>query len=329
MIDIKKLIGLIMALTFVLTAVSLSTQAVVIDGYDKNDEWSGATVIGFSENNNGVDLGVLSCIIGDRFNAYFRLQLFDAELTDNNTESGFVLYIGGEKVLEAVGGECITVNNSRYSTEAKCSAVSQQEIMCEVKLGIKNGIGEKLVGTICFVDADGIGSNVYPFEIDNAQETVPVQTTREITTREPTARRTTTRRETTRRTTTRRATTTRRPATTKRTTAKPQTTHNYSYPDVTARYETAAVYVNGATEPTTTVPDTTQVESAASQQTTIALVYYATSPAEAYNKGKRMKIAVCAASGVAFILLAAWGGAKMGKNDKKPEENSNEKSDKD
>lgn len=323
MVEIKKLVGFILALTVIITAVNFGSQAVVIDGYDKNDEWYGATVIGFTDNNNGVDIGILSCIIDDRFNAYFRLQLHDSAIDPENTKAGFVLCIQGEKVLETVAGECITVNNSNYSTQAKSSFDSQQGLICEVKAGIKAGIGEKLVGTICFVDAEGIGSNVYPFEIDNTHETEPSEETRETTSRAVTTRRTTTRRETTRRETTRRATTT------KRTTTREHTALPASEPAATARYETVVVYVNGSTEPSTTVADTVQTDGNTSVETTIALIYYATSPAEAYSKGKKMKIAVCAASGVAFVLLAAWGGFKMGKNDKKPEENGNDKSDND
>lgn len=346
-IIIKRLVSLLTAAVFILSSFVVA-DAVRIDGIDSDNEWQSAEKVTYFDNNNGVEAGILSCII-DGFDAYFRLQLVDNDIQSTDTKAGFILCIDGEEILRiTLNEQVITGNTDKYYVEAKTDFFNNSGISCEVKVGIKNGIGESLNGTICFTDNDGVRSNVHSFSFRTVEETQPpapesttrqTTTARERTTRERTTRQRTTRAQTTKANTTRERTTKER--TTKEKTTKARATRKAVTELTTVQivqpiyrddvyYTVIPSYVLVNTDApseemtTATAESVTEVNSATRIQ-----YYYADSQGETYNKGKIMKTAVCVAAGIGFLLIALWGAAKIKSDNKNDKEKDNEESDKD
>lgn len=320
-IIIKRLISILAAA--VIVSACLTTNAITIDGTDRNNEWKNAQTITFFNNNNGTQAGVLSCII-DGFDAYFLLQTVDSNILSDDTDAGFVLCIDGEEIFRITMSEKVFNSNAdKYYIEASIVQYDNTGVSCEAKVGIKHGIGKSLDGTVCFIDNEGVRSNVHSFSFANEEETVSAEPE---TTKEPTTGRTTA---------TRKATTARNTTTVRTTTQKSVTE---SETDETAAYVYVKdnVHTNGTTEPFIGAETYDMSESALSSddskennQVTKIKYYHADNTADSYNKGKKLKIAVCIASGVALLLISAWGATKIKSSDKKDKEKSDEENDKD
>lgn len=299
-IVIKRLISLLSA---VLIAMSFSFAAngIIIDGTDSGNEWQDAETAGYYNNNNSVETGIVACIIED-YTAYFRLQLYDNGIKNAESKAGFILCINGEEIFRITATDyVINPNTDKYSVEAEMEFYDNSGVCCEARVGVKNGIGSSLKGTVCFIDNEGIRSNVHPFSFSDGDE---IQTTQaEKTTSEKTAGKPTTKKQTTKKVTTERitnkATTVKENRTDKSTTVRLlESEEKYSHKDDIA-------FVNEVSEETST-----EISYESVTQPVTNSVYYADTGEYSYTKGQKLKIAVGIGTGVALFLLCTWGAAK-------------------
>lgn len=329
MIFIKRLISLFAAAVVVLSAL-VATDAIRIDGVNRDLEWENAETITFYNNNNGAQAGIISCFI-DGFDAYFHLQIFDYDILSEDTKAGFILCIEGEEIFKVTSHEQIyTENTDKYCVETQTEFYDNSGFSCEAKVGIKNGIGNTLNGTVCFIDNEGIRSNVHPFSFGNEDETQPAETETTIrvtTTKERTTKTRTTKERTTKEITTKNSTT--RKTTTQKTVTEitERTTVISDYPRDRS-YTDSFDNTNGSAETYFSDSSSAGIETE-SQHVSKMQYYYADSGNISYNAGKKIKTAVCIVSGVGFLLLSVWGGAKIKSRVKKDKEKADEESDKD
>lgn len=318
-IVIKRLISLLSA---VLIAMSFSFAAngIKIDGTDSGNEWQKAETAGYYNNNNGVETGIVACIIED-YTAYFRLQLYDNGIKNADSKAGFILCIDGDEILRITATDyVITPKTDKYSVEAEMEFYDNSGVCCEARVGVKNGIGSSLKGTVCFIDNEGIRSNVHPFSFSDNDENQTEET--EKTTKIKTTEKATTKKQTTKKVTTERitnkATTVKENKTDKSTTLRLiENKEKYSH-------KGNVIFVNEVSEETSTEISYESVTQPATKS-----VYYADSGEYSYTKGQKLKIAVGVGTGVALLLLCTWGAVKTKKDKEKDKEKTNEESDKD
>ncbi len=324
-IVIKRIISLVLSL-FIVASAFAAAGAITIDGTDSGNEWRNAEKKAYYNNNNGVEIGMVSCIV-DEYNAYFRLQAYDKSIKSAESKAGFIISIDGEEIFRITANICeINSDTDKYNVEVKMSVYDNSSVFCEAKVGIKNGIGPTLNGAVCFIDNDGIRSNVYPFSFANADEMQTAQTEKttakkvitEKATKKPTTKKETTKKQTTKKVTTERATfKTTRPQEQKTgyvTTLRSVENGDKYY------YNGGNAFVNEDVEKSTTHNAYESVTQPATK-----IIYYADTDADTYTRGHKLKTAVCVGTGVLFTLLCVWGAAKTKKN----KEKANEESDKD
>ena len=189
---------------------------------------------------------------------------------------------------------------------------------------------------MCFLDNSGVKSNIHPFEIAGYEETVtekPEPLTKEKTTAEKTTKPKTTKEKTTKEKTTKEKTT--KEKTTKLLTTKPVTEKTTKPKTVTTKVqERFDSYIPAAVEVTTENGSTlisVAENTAPADIVTVSKVqyYFADNIYDNYNRGKALKIAACAASGLGFLTIGIWAGVKNKPSAKKTEEKVEEESDKD
>lgn len=168
--------ALIMLFAFVVTAFSAD-----IDGIDNGTEWDGATVYKLldGESNCGVNFGAVKVKFDLENSAVFLcFMIVDPELETGNAHVGISLQIENSLPFEITMSSSPNYYDvSKYSFEGAMSVDENNGAICEIRLGVKEGLPKELDGSVRFIDANGEPSNYYYFTLVNEQyvETTAVQ----------------------------------------------------------------------------------------------------------------------------------------------------------
>ena len=167
----KRLI-LIFVFIFLFLYFSLSSfSAFIIDGNDTGVEWDGASVYRLfnGESNCGVNLGLVKFKFDYENDAlcmcFFSL---DPELTPDNLNAGISLSVDGSAPFVVTANDVILSENiPPYSFDGAVYLDNNNGLTCEVRVGIKSGLPEKLECCVRFIDSSGFYSNNYWFTVEN------------------------------------------------------------------------------------------------------------------------------------------------------------------
>ncbi len=186
---------LTVAISIILLTVTVVVSAAVkIDGYDDGLEWqtyeTDVEVTG--KHGNNVNYAAMKHRYLNEYEVYIFLFLSDdsSETMDN---AGFILDISGELTLAVTeSGAQIKGDTSKYSVESKMAFVDDIAASCEIVIGFKRGVPEKISASVSFIDGQGTNSYYYPVNITSGAEPVtqpdttkPIKTTKPEKTTKP------------------------------------------------------------------------------------------------------------------------------------------------
>lgn len=168
----KKFSALLLAAVFAVCFVA-AAFSVDIDGEDMGVEWDGATVykIIVGDSNCGVTHGFLKVKFDNSNRAVFLCFMFiDPALEIGNTSAGVSMTVeGSEPFVMTMSSSPQSYDIEKYSFEGAMSIDENNGATCEIRLGVKEGLPREIHGSVRYIDAAGVPSNVYGFTLVNEE----------------------------------------------------------------------------------------------------------------------------------------------------------------
>lgn len=157
---------LVLVLSFAFTAFSAD-----IDGIDNGAEWDGAAVLKLldGESNCNVNFGLVKAEFDNESSAvFFSFMFIDPMLEQGNENAGISLSIeDSEPFVLTMSSTPFEYDVDKYSFSGAMSLDENNGATCEVRIGIKYGLRNRINGTVRFIDSNGAPSNFYDFSFDN------------------------------------------------------------------------------------------------------------------------------------------------------------------
>lgn len=218
----------VLSLTFSFVfAQYVTASGVNIDGLHNGVEWDNATVnqLFSGESNSKVNYALVKTMIEpDESAVYFCFMFIDPFLEPENTSVGLMLTLNNYDSFTVSAENSPSVyDTSDCVFDGAISIDENNGATCEIRVGFKQGLPERVSATVRFIDSDGAMSNNYSFTVINRYYS---ETTELIITEEelPSTETNTTKEMTTKQKTTRKKTTTEKEEKTTDYTLKPRTT---------------------------------------------------------------------------------------------------------
>ena len=168
----KRMSAILLAFIFA-AGLSLAAFSADIDGEDKGVEWDGATVYKIinGESNCGVTHGFLKVKFDNPNRAVFLCFMFiDPALEQGNTAAGISMTVeGSEPFVMTMSSSPQSYDIAKYSFDGAMSIDENNGATCEIRLGVKEGLPREIHGSVRYIDANGVPSNVYGFTLINEE----------------------------------------------------------------------------------------------------------------------------------------------------------------
>lgn len=201
----------ILSLTLsVIFAQTVTASGVSIDGLHNGVEWDGATAdqLFSGESNSKVNYALVKTMIEPEESAvYFCFMFIDPSLEPDNTSVGVMLTLNDfDSFTVSAESSPSAYDTSECVFDGALTIDENNGATCEIRVGFKQGLPERISATVRFIDSDGAMSNNYSFTVINSyySETTELIITEEEpdtaapeTTKEKTAKQKTTRKKTT------------------------------------------------------------------------------------------------------------------------------------
>lgn len=297
-----------------------------LDGVDSGAEWRDATQLRLvsGESNSGVTYGAVKYLLDLKAQRVYLCFLYIDPAVTAETAGVYVTLADAAPIVCTAAQPPASPDPFRFSVEGALGVDDQHGVTCELCIGVKEGIEATLPVHVQFIDANGIPSNRYAFEIVNpAAQTAAQSAGGDETERDTTI-----------------ATTTQRPTTTGGFAGR-QGAVNYTYPYVYNYTVAPRTTAEPVTEPDvqttvekstkekttkekTTKARTTRAAAAAGVKTPaetvvreVVIMSQVYVPAEtttavppemvaAYAKGRNWQMVAIAATGVLLAVLGAY-----------------------
>jgi hypothetical protein len=182
----KRIISVYVSVLLIVFTVIISS-AIKIDGYDDGLEWqlynADIEVDGLHGNN------VCYAAMKHKYLNEYELCIFLYAADDLSSKTdgfGFIVDIFDDlKIKVSDKGTEINGNSLKYSVESKMVRLDGNASSCEIIVGFKYGLPEKIIGNVSFIDGEGNNSYFYPFNFTSVSEDVtqafttkPIKTTK-------------------------------------------------------------------------------------------------------------------------------------------------------
>ncbi len=173
----------------------ISSYAVKIDGIDDGVEWQSIDndVAIRSKHSNNVSYAVMK----HQFINDYELCVY-LYLSDNTSgaidKAGFIVDILDDLTITAdLKGTHLKGDESKYFVDSSIKYFDNNSACCEILIGFKRGLPNKINGSVSFIDGLGINSYYFPFDFDSPIEsTTELKTTKVTTTKPPSTEKKTT-----------------------------------------------------------------------------------------------------------------------------------------
>ncbi len=162
------------AMLFVFASEAVSME---IDGIDNGVDWDSATVYNLisGSSNCGVTQGFVKVKFDNKNSAVYLCFMFiDPALEKDNLNAGISVQIEGSAPF------VLTMSNSpsdfdidSYSCSGAMTINEHNGATCEMRIGFKSGVPQKVSGSVRFIDAQGAPSNYYSFTLVNEEYSEP------------------------------------------------------------------------------------------------------------------------------------------------------------
>lgn len=157
---------LIILLNFVMSAFSAD-----IDGFDMGTEWDEAVSYKLvdGESNCRVNFGVVKAKFDNENNAVFLCFMFiDPSLEQDNMSAGVSISVDySSSFLLTMSNTPQNSDIDRFSFDGAMSIDSNNGATCEVRIGFKSGLPQKIECQARFIDSEGEPSSYYNFTLIN------------------------------------------------------------------------------------------------------------------------------------------------------------------
>ena len=150
-----------------------------LDGVDNGTEWRGAIQIKLvdGQSNSGVNFGLVKYLIDpETQRVYLCFMYIDPAITQDSAVAGVILTVAdASPIIFTVTQPAETPDAYLYSVEGALSIDEQHGVVCELCIGVKEGLPAELPLAVRFFDAAGIPSNRYSFTVATGlgQKTAP------------------------------------------------------------------------------------------------------------------------------------------------------------
>lgn len=156
----------------VLTLLTASTAySADIDGFDNGAEWDGAAVLKLidGESNCNVNFGLVKAEFdNDNSAVFFSFMFIDPLLEQGNDNAGISVSIeGSEPFVLTMSSTPNEYDIDKYSFSGAMSIDENSGATCEIRIGVKYGLTDKISGDVRFIDSNGSPSNFYDFSFNN------------------------------------------------------------------------------------------------------------------------------------------------------------------
>lgn len=165
---------LALAMLFVFASEAVSMK---IDGIDNGVDWDGATVYNLlsGSSNCGVTQGFVKVKFDNKNSAVYLCFMFiDPAMKKDNLNAGISVQIEGSTPF------VLTMSNSpsdydidSYSCNGAMTINEHNGATCEMRIGFKSGVPQRVSGSVRFIDAQGVPSNYYGFTLVNEEYSEP------------------------------------------------------------------------------------------------------------------------------------------------------------
>ncbi|MBR4726704.1 MAG: hypothetical protein IK080_02325 [Clostridia bacterium] len=159
-------LALLLALLLMIPAFALPR----LDGVDNGSEWRGATQIKLvsGETNSGVNFGLVKYLTDLETQRVFLCFMYiDPAITQENANAGVILTVDdAASILFTVSQPAESPDPYLYSVEGAIAVNEQHGVVCEMCVGVKEGLPAELPVSVRFFDAQGVPSNRYAFLIE-------------------------------------------------------------------------------------------------------------------------------------------------------------------
>lgn len=302
---------------------SVTVFSFEIDGIDNGTEWRGtqSAVLVDGESNCKVKFGMVKWSADNEANVlYLCFNFIESEPTEENINSGVSLSVeNSEPFVVTASTSPNAIDNDKYSFSGAVSANKNEDITCEIKLGMKYGIPSKVDCKVRFIDSDAKISNVYDLTIETVEETeTTVSTTEKEKTTKTTSPKTTKKNSEDLFDIINTKTTTAKPK--KTTTVKPEKTSKTS--TKTTKAKTTKAKTTKKRVPSSSKTDTQIIYEEKTQNITEISTYVIESEiaeTETHSnvisttEGKKYKLITAIAGGSILLLVAVLGSMKISK----------------
>lgn len=141
-----------------------------LDGVDNGSEWRGATQIKLvsGETNSGVNFGLVKYLTDLETQRVFLCFMYiDPAITQDNAAAGVILTVeDAASILFTVSQPAESPDPYLYSVEGAIAVNEQHGVVCELCIGVKEGLPAELPVSVRFFDAQGVPSNRYAFLVE-------------------------------------------------------------------------------------------------------------------------------------------------------------------
>ncbi len=319
---------LILVLIFAVAMPACTAYGLKIDASNLDYEWADAdnVVLLKEKDSNKVNFGSVSYIVDKNgFDVYLMIYFSDSS-SENYDRSGIIITLNGVVFTVDVNGNVTNPDNNAYLISSAVSVVDNDGFYCEMKIGFKHGLSDKISAKICFIDGQGTHSYHYPFVINNKYA---VTTKAKTTVVAPKPEKTSKERTTVHKTTKPKAT---KPITTKVVnaltqsetikTTKRSTAKNTANNTVVYYFEkevvVSEVYVSADSYSSVETVCNVNPENVVYQN-----VIAENANAERFNEGVKIFRAVCVVAGVILGVFAVWAGLNRKKTETQPNNANN------
>ena len=166
---------------FALLLAALLTVSVFalprLDGVDNGTEWRGAKQIRLvnGQSNSGVNFGLVKYLTDLETQRIFLCFMYtDPAITQDSAVAGVIVFLeDASPVTFTVTQPAETPDAYLYSMEGAIAINEQHGVICELCIGVKDGLPAEVPMSVRFFDAEGIPSNRYAFTVETgaAQKT--------------------------------------------------------------------------------------------------------------------------------------------------------------
>lgn len=170
-----------------------SHAAVTVDGIDTGNEWRKAEYIQLitEPKENNVGFAYAKALIDSEYEVHY-LLFFSDSLSDNYDLAGAILKLDDLSVEVTRDGFIVNGDSDKYYVDAAMAVNDNDGASCEITVGVKRGLPEKISATVSFIDGNGNHSYHYPVSVTNellsktetdADDETEVRTTKPKTTK--------------------------------------------------------------------------------------------------------------------------------------------------